>query len=281
MRRLVYWISLHLRVLLKCYCFFIDRHKEADPGIYFIMYHSIDEKISLELDIDLSMFINQINWLTTIGEIISISDAETKLMNSELLEKKYFVITFDDGYSNFFNSVYPFFKKNNIPALLYVNTEFIENESLTPINRKVGFTGKLSSMSWEQLRVLNDDPLMTIGGHCHEHVELTSLSNLQIHQNLVTSIKLLEEKLSFTPSHFCYPRGIYETRVINEVKRLFHSAVTTECPGEPVKAIGDNYQIPRIPALRSDKLFWFKCRVLGKLQSDLKILKYISDRYVK
>lgn len=46
------------------------------------------------------------------------------------ISKKYFHITFDDGLSNFYDVVAPILKKRNIPATVFVNTGFVNNNSL-------------------------------------------------------------------------------------------------------------------------------------------------------
>lgn len=62
-------------------------------------------------------------------------------------------------------------------------------------------------MSWDELKELSADPLITIGAHSYNHYPLgycdEELSKFEIDE----SIKQLEENLSITIDHFSYPRG--------------------------------------------------------------------------
>lgn len=46
------------------------------------------------------------------------------------LEKPSFHLTFDDGLSNFYHVVAPILKKRNIPATVFLNTDFVDNKDL-------------------------------------------------------------------------------------------------------------------------------------------------------
>jgi peptidoglycan/xylan/chitin deacetylase (PgdA/CDA1 family) len=62
-------------------------------------------------------------------------------------------------------------------------------------------------MSWDELKQLAADPLITIGAHSYNHYPLgycdQELSKFEIDQ----SIKQLEQNLEITIEHFSYPRG--------------------------------------------------------------------------
>ncbi|MBV1911053.1 MAG: polysaccharide deacetylase family protein [Kangiellaceae bacterium] len=65
-------------------------------------------------------------------------------------------------------------------------------------------------MSWEELEILANDPLITIGAHSYNHYPLSfcseDLSNFEISE----SITSLEKKLNIKIRHFSYPRGHIE-----------------------------------------------------------------------
>lgn len=55
----------------------------------------------------------------------------TKLTKSELNgNQNYFHLTFDDGLDNFHEIVAPILKKKNIPATVFLNTDFVDNKEL-------------------------------------------------------------------------------------------------------------------------------------------------------
>ena len=86
------------------------------------MYHSVGGNLNLELDIDKEIFLKQLKYLQRKGEIISIKES-IKYLNQKKKrgDENYFVITFDDGYSNFFTKVFSELTKRSIPATLFLN----------------------------------------------------------------------------------------------------------------------------------------------------------------
>jgi len=87
-------------------------------------------------------------------------------------------------------------------------------------------------ISWEELEILRNDKLVTIGSHTMNHLALNTLSKDKIVKEIVESNKELEDKLHITINHFAYPFGNKLTttkEVINTVKDItvFKSCVTT------------------------------------------------------
>jgi len=63
------------------------------------------------------------------------------------------------------------------------------------------------AMSWDQLRDLADDPLVTIGAHTVNHVALGKLPEEQALWEITASRKTLETRLERPVDLFCYPYG--------------------------------------------------------------------------
>ena len=63
------------------------------------------------------------------------------------------------------------------------------------------------AMTWEQLRQLADDPLVTIGAHTVNHVALGKLPQEQALWEITASRKALEKALGRPVDYFCYPYG--------------------------------------------------------------------------
>jgi len=260
--------------MLTCY-------KKPQSGIYFLMYHSIGENIDIEIDIDMKIFGQQINYLKDIGTIISIEDASKMLEEKKRCDQQFFVITFDDGYRNFLTEVYPILSKEKVPAIIYLNTSYLEQPDKVPIDYRVGFSKPLTPLSWSEVNLINQDDLITIGCHGHMHQELTKLSDETIQNDMEVSLSILKEKVGIHPKHFCYPRGMHDQRVIDKITPFFQSAVITLFDGNPVVRVKGNFTIMRIPVLKSDKFFWFKLRIKSKLYLDVLLFNFISRIFLK
>ena len=105
-------------------------------------------------------------------------------------EKKYAVITFDDGCQNVYTNAYPYLKANNVPFTMYLTTSWIETE---------GYVTK------EQVLELDKDPLVTIGYHTKTHPQLRYVKNRK--EEIWDSKEELEQMLGHKIVHFAYPYG--------------------------------------------------------------------------
>ena len=281
MRQRIYSISMNLRIIIKFIGLTLSFYKKSKPGIYFLMYHSIGEKINLEIDIDSSLFKKQIGYLQSRGEIISIDTASKMIEEKISLTKQYFVITFDDGYKNFYLNALPILENHNAPAIIYINTSFIEHPEMIPIDPRVGFTKKMHPMNWKIINKIKDNSLITIGCHGHLHKELPTISSANIEKDIKKSLSIFQAKLGIQPEHFCYPRGMSNQRVENLIASFFISSVITSFHGKPLECIKNNYAIERIPVLKSDGLLWFKLRVSSKLYLDILFFNFISKKFLR
>jgi len=62
-------------------------------------------------------------------------------------------------------------------------------------------------MSWDELRDLAADPLVTIGGHTVNHFALSKLSEIEARREMATGVERLEQQLGRPCRHFSFPYG--------------------------------------------------------------------------
>jgi peptidoglycan/xylan/chitin deacetylase (PgdA/CDA1 family) len=88
------------------------------------------------------------------------------------------------------------------------------------------------SMSWDELRELDKDPLVTIGGHTRTHYALAKLREGEARAEMAESIARIEKELGRPCRHFSYPygdpgsAGEREFRIAEELE--IETAVTTQ-----------------------------------------------------
>jgi peptidoglycan/xylan/chitin deacetylase (PgdA/CDA1 family) len=87
-------------------------------------------------------------------------------------------------------------------------------------------------MSWDELRELAKDPLVTIGAHTKSHLALAKLSEADARAEMAESIARIERELGRPCRHFSYPYGCAksagprEFRIAEELG--IKTAVTTQ-----------------------------------------------------
>jgi peptidoglycan/xylan/chitin deacetylase (PgdA/CDA1 family) len=90
---------------------------------------------------------------------------------------------------------------------------------------------KDQSMSWQQIKQLSSDPLVTIGAHTVDHYVLNRLNESEVLSQVQDSRKILTDHLNRSIDHFAYPYGSHneagprEFKIIKELG--FKTAVTS------------------------------------------------------
>ena len=62
-------------------------------------------------------------------------------------------------------------------------------------------------MTWDEIRVLAADPLVTIGAHTKDHYAIAKLPEAAAMEQIVGSAERIEQELGTRPVHFAYPYG--------------------------------------------------------------------------
>lgn len=124
------------------------------------------------------------------------------------------VLTFDDGYADFYTNALPALRRHGFTATLYIATAFVGGtgrwlhhlgEGMRPI------------LTWTQLAEISASGI-ECGAHSHTHPPLDMLSPSAAHDEIVRCKELLEEHLGQQVSSFAYPYGYYSARVRQTVR---------------------------------------------------------------
>ena len=157
------------------------------------MYHRFDENKYPSTNIRNEIFVEHINKIKNSGlEFINFRKFENLLEKN--IDKNYLLLTIDDAFASFYKNAWPILKKNKIPFVLFVSTKEI---------------GKFGYMTWNQIKEIEKNNLVTIGNHSHSHEYLVDWKEDKIKIDLNTSIKIFNEKLGYEPKVFSYPFGEY------------------------------------------------------------------------
>lgn len=132
------------------------------------------------------------------------------------------VLTFDDGFADFFTEALPVLQQYNFTATLYVATGFIGDMSRW-LQREGEATRQM--LTWNQLTEINACGI-ECGGHTHGHRQLDILPLAVAQSEIVHCKRLLEDHLGQEVSSFAYPHGYHSTAI----KRLVREAgYTSAC----------------------------------------------------
>lgn len=93
-----------------------------------LMYHRFSHSDQEILKTSQRTFTSHLEYLTKNYKIISLADFAGSLKNGEPIPANAAVITIDDGYDDAYQFAYPVLKKFNIPATLFVVTDFVDGK---------------------------------------------------------------------------------------------------------------------------------------------------------
>ena len=201
-----------------------------DFGLISLMYHRFDENKYPSTNIKMVDFKRQLEIIKKENiKFINPKDFKKELTDNKKQRK--ILLTIDDGFLSFYNSAWPFLKKNRIPFILFVSTREV---------------GSFNYMNWEQIKEIEKEDFVEIGNHSHSHEYLVDENNEVILNDIQKSINIFEDKLGKNSEFFSYPFGEYSENFKNIVRELgFKYAF-----GQHSGVIDDTknfYELPRFP----------------------------------
>jgi peptidoglycan/xylan/chitin deacetylase (PgdA/CDA1 family) len=186
------------------------RHASAGgPRIPVLMYHSISDqdesgsRAYFRTCTAPHVFEDQMANLHSNGyNACSLAQAIDQLRSGTDAAYKPVVITFDDGYSDFYREAFPILNRYGFSATVFLPTAYI-GDSPTQFKNK-------DCLTWAEVRELSHHGML-FGSHTVTHPQLRELSLAEINHELVNSKKTIEEKLGSAVDSFAYPFAFPQT----------------------------------------------------------------------
>lgn len=236
----------------------------VQAGCTFLIYHSVTGRLRLELDLAPALLERQLDYLAQSGRVIAYEEALRRLQSGTGVAGT-FVLTFDDGYLDFYTTVYPLLQRWQLPATLFVTTGFVEERVAYPM---VSYPqAQVAPVTWAMVEEMAASGLITLGAHTHTHPDLTTVSPEQLEEELAKPVVLFQQRVGLTPHHFCYPRARWRPALEAMLARYYRSAVIGG--GQQATTAGFHpYRIPRLPIRRSDGWPYFRAKVEGRMGNE-------------
>jgi len=202
---------------------FVDGYQR----IPILCYHQFTDKTTgSSMVIPGKNFEEQMSYLKENNyHVIALKDIQPFLEGKKALPDKSVVITIDDGYKSFYSIAYPILKKYGFKSTVFVYPDFI---------------GAGLALKWNQVNMLDDDPLVDIQSHSKSHSSLSVKPEGEKKQEYLARLKIevketdriLNKKIGQTASHFAYPYGNSSRELIQLLKEdNYQLAVTVQQGG--------------------------------------------------
>ena len=195
----------------------------ATVQVPILMYHYIrvnpnrHDTLGADLSVTPQHFAAQMALLVAAGyRTITLDDLVAALRDGRPLPPHPVILTFDDGYADFYSSAYPILARDGLRATSFVIT---------------GRVDRPGYLTWGQMRTMEAGGLVQFESHTVDHVELPYVSLVKAEYELNASRAALEQHLGVPIDFFCYPSGRYNAQVETLVARAGYEAAVTTQPG--------------------------------------------------
>lgn len=194
-------------------------------------------------------FAEQMQWVADLGCAgVSLEEALPQLSRGDFGKRQLVVLTFDDGFRDFYTAAWPVLKRHGFTATMYLPTAFVAAP-------RMSFHGK-ECLTWGEVRELRAQGIR-FGSHTVNHPKLHELPWNEIERELMLSKLRIEQEIEEDIVSFAYPYAFpREDRRFTEPfvdvlrRRGYRNCVTTLVGRVP--AGGDPFHLPRLPVNSCD-----------------------------
>lgn len=188
-----------------------------------------------------------------------LAEVAGRLARGEPLAPKSVVITFDDGFRDFFTEAFPALQERHFTATVFLPTAFIHDQ-------RRSFKGA-ECLTWEEVRALRRAG-MAFGSHTVNHPRLEDLNWHEIERELRDSKEQMEQQLAEPVTAFAYPFAFPQNDrgFTGAFRRLLMQTGYTCCATTEigrVKAGDDPFRLKRLPVNGLDDARFFRAKLEG------------------
>ncbi|MBQ3489171.1 MAG: polysaccharide deacetylase family protein [Clostridia bacterium] len=216
--------------------FFLHREEKNtysySPETKILLYHLVRDETYGDYEylfVKEADFENQLREIQRMGYQTVFADGLSELEQGE----KAIVLTFDDGYSDCYETVFPLLKKYGMKATFFISTALL---------------GQENHLTKEQILEMQASGLCRFGSHTVNHIRLDEALTDEAERELEESKKELEALIGEKVTSLAYPNGAYNDLVeLLAEKCGYLYCYTTNPPTEPYY---ENTALPRSYVVR-------------------------------
>jgi peptidoglycan/xylan/chitin deacetylase (PgdA/CDA1 family) len=181
------------------------RGQEGSVSVPILMYHYIKElpagadDMQAMLTLAPKTFHQHLEYLDKAAyQTISLYDLEDALRNGTALPEKPIILSFDDGYREHYDFVFPLLQRYEMTATFFIVSNWL---------------GDGNFMTWEQLSQMAEAG-MSIEAHTMSHPDLRNQDEDFLRDEILGNVELIESHLGIRPRFFAYPYGGYDAATL-------------------------------------------------------------------
>lgn len=229
------------------------------PGARILMYHRVSIQSQYDqLNVEPENFDTQIKWLSENRDVKPLPEVLTEIREGRA-HKNTIAVTFDDGYLDNLENALPILEKYNVPATIYVTSDFA-SQKLS--HYRYRSEKKRLHLNWQEVLKLSEHPLIHIGSHTVTHPMLSELDDEHVIAEITNSKSDIERNISANVTDFCYPSGNYTERERVLVESHGYTSAVTVKPGAN-NGTSDLFALKRTEVTNRDSVVELKQKLDG------------------
>lgn len=215
---LLLWGFVHL---LTRYTFWLPWRSSSYPRL--LMYHQVNKGKASGMNCPPERFESHLRWLARSGyRFVTVSELPSH-------QGKVVALTFDDGYRDNFDWMFPILSRYGAKATIYLAPDIDGIERLTD----------------EQIQIMSRSELVEFGAHTMTHINLQKVDREVADREIRESKKAVERIVGRPCQTFAYPYGRYHPEHVSMVAASgYTTAVTTRKKIEPWPR--QCFELPRV-----------------------------------
>jgi len=200
------------------------------------MYHHVQSKTDaiknnqVALSTNTDTFDAQLGYLKEKGyDTIDIETLINFFKGNAVIPAKSVILTFDDGYENFYTNAYPILRKYNYKAIAFIPTGLVNNSGY---------------LSWDEIKNISSEGLVYFANHTWSHYGGANDETKTTKEITTADTQLTEEGLNIFKV-FAYPYGSPNKYAKDKLSSLNYNLAFTTISGKTLCA-KRNYDLPRL-----------------------------------
>lgn len=200
-----------------------------------LFYHRIHEDRATPWTTHPRAFFRQMRWLMEHADLVSLQEAQERLIAGNCSHRPTVAVTFDDGYEDNLRVALPFLIEHAVPCTYFVTAENVLRGR--PFEHDRLFGAAPLPHTAEQIRALAASGV-EIGSHAWSHSDFGGLNAGETRRQLIDSRHALEDMISAPVVRFAFPFGRPENSPPGAI------AAARECGYVAVCTAHGGYNVP-------------------------------------
>jgi len=251
-----------------------------------LMYHSVSEEDEsrshayFRTCTSRALFAEQMSHLHSHGySACSLAQALDDLGSGRPFATKPVVITFDDGYTDFYREAFPVLQQFGFGATVFLPTAYIGE-------RPLQFKGR-DCLTWAEVRELSNHGIV-FGSHTVTHPQLHELSASAVKEEIVQSKQTIEDRVGRSVDSFAYPFAFpqndtaFQTMLRDSLRTAGYRNGVCTIVGRGSRD-SDPFFLERLPVNSSDDARLFEAKLAGAydwIATPQRLVKMAKSRVV-